>query len=200
MEKAEKQSNFSNYEIIALAIYLLGGESQTIDAEDIAVKSYELAPERFSWRKYPEYISVESVRKRLYETQKDENKCYFTGSDKKGWLLTLRGVQFAKKILTEKSLIQFSKKTHTLKEKQWLKSEKTRMIASEAFQKIQEQGLESVTQQEAESFFRLDEYVTGDTRERKISRIVNNFSDDEILGEFVTVLSEKVQEVRNGKK
>ncbi len=193
MNKVEKQNNYSNYEIIALAIYLLGGDSQTIDAEDIAVKSYELAPERFSWRKYPEYISVESVRKRLYETQKDESKCYFTGSDKKGWLLTLKGVQFAKNILAENTSINLSKKTYTLKEKQWLKSEKTRMMASDAFQKIQEQSLEAVTQQEAESFFRIDEYVTGDTRERKISRIINNFSDDEILGEAVTALSEKIQ-------
>ncbi len=194
MDTIEKQINFSNYEIITLAIYLLGGESQTIDAEDIAIKSYELSPERFSWRKYPEYISVESVRKRLYETQKDESKCYFTGSDKKGWLLTLRGVQFAKKTLSKNSFTQFSKKTHSLKEKQWLKSEKTRMIASEAFQKIQEKGLEIVTQQEVESFFRIDEYVTGEIRERKIARIINNFSDDEILGEVVIALAEKVQE------
>lgn len=199
MNKAENQNSLSNYEIITLAIYLLGGESQMIDAEDIAVKSYELAPERFSWRKYPEYISVESVRKRLYETQKDENKCYFAGSDKKGWLLTLRGVQFAKKVLNEKNSIQLFKKTHSLKEKQWLKSEKTRMIASEAFQKAQEEGIENATRQEAESFFRIDEYVTGDARERKISRIINNFSDDEILGEIVIALAEKLRETENGK-
>lgn len=183
-------NNISNSEIVTLAVYLLGGEFNELDAEDVAVKCFELSPERFSWKKYTQYISLENVRKRLYDARNEE---YLVGSDKKGWLLTRKGLLLSKKLLVNVEEKQFSKKSHTLKEKQWLKSEKTRMMASEAFQKIQQSGFECVSQQEAESFFRIDEYVTGETRERKIVRIVNNFSDDEILGEVVIALADKIQ-------
>jgi len=41
----------SNHEIVTLAVYLPGGDSKRIDTEDVAVKSNELAPGRFTWRK-----------------------------------------------------------------------------------------------------------------------------------------------------
>jgi len=58
--------------------------------------------------------------------------------------------------------------------------------------KLQSNGVDTVTTQEAESFFRVDDYVTGVAREKKISRILNTFRDDPKLGQIVVALSGKV--------
>lgn len=44
----------SNNEIVTLAVFLLGGDSHCVDTEDVAVKVNEIAPGRFTWRKYPD--------------------------------------------------------------------------------------------------------------------------------------------------
>jgi len=53
--------NLANHEIVTIAVFLLGGESHAVDTEDIAVKANEIAPGRFSWRKYPDQINIETV-------------------------------------------------------------------------------------------------------------------------------------------
>ena len=53
----------SNFQIVTVAVYLLGGEARYIDTEDVAMKANELAPGRFSWIKYRDQINIkESVR------------------------------------------------------------------------------------------------------------------------------------------
>ena len=42
-----------NPELIPFAIYQLGGIGEFVDVEDIFVRCFDLAPERFGWRKYP---------------------------------------------------------------------------------------------------------------------------------------------------
>jgi hypothetical protein len=58
---------FANHELVTLAVYLLGGDSKPIDTEDVAIKTNELAPRRFTWRKYPDQINIDTVRKRLWD-------------------------------------------------------------------------------------------------------------------------------------
>lgn len=186
--------SLSNHEIVTLAVYLLGGESQPIDAEDIAIKANEIAPKRFTWLKYPDQISLESVRKRLWDARKPEKGGYLTGSDRQGWLLTENGLRFAKEHLKDINGDLLSRKPLSLKEKRWLRSERIRMLASEAYLKFQGGDLEAITTQEAEAFFRLDDYVMGEARTRKVTRIVNTFGSDLELGQAVKELAGKIRE------
>lgn len=185
---------FSNHEIVTLAVYLLGGESHPVDAEDIAVKANEIAPNRFTWRKYPNQINLESVRKRLWDARKTEKGNYLVGSDKQGWLLTQNGLRFAKEQVRRLDGAELSRKPLGLKEKQWLSRERLRLLGSEAFVRFKTDGLEVVTQQEAEAFFRVDDYVMGEARERKIVRILNLFGDDPELGQAVKKFADKVRQ------
>jgi len=63
------ENTFSNTEIVTIAVYLLGGASNYVDTEDIAVKVDELAPGRFTWRKYSDQINIDNVRKRLSDAK-----------------------------------------------------------------------------------------------------------------------------------
>ena len=91
-----KATPLANHEIVTLAVYLLGGGTQRIDSEDIAVKANEIAPRRFTWRKYSDQINLEAVRKRLWDARKADKGGYVIGSDKVGWALTPNGLSFAR--------------------------------------------------------------------------------------------------------
>ena len=83
--------HFSNLEIVTLTVYLLGGESNYVDLEDVAIKVNELAPGRFAWKKYPDQINIEHVRTSLSDAKKSENGGYVLGSVDEGFVSELEG-------------------------------------------------------------------------------------------------------------
>jgi hypothetical protein len=179
----------SNQEIVTVAVFLLGGGSKPIDTEDVAVKANELAPTRFTWRKYPDQINIETVRKRLWDARRPDKAGFLTGSERVGWSLTQKGLRFAKSLGSGLTKLNLSKDRLSLRERQWQTAERHRLLASEAFESLSRGGERAVKQREAEAFFRLDEYVVGDMRERKILRLVSTFSEDPQLGDAVRRLA-----------
>jgi hypothetical protein len=86
----------ANHEIVALAVYLLGGSTKPIETEDIAVKANQMAPGRFTWTKYRNQINLEIVRVYLSDAKKPSKGAYLDGSGNEGWSLTPRGLAFAR--------------------------------------------------------------------------------------------------------
>lgn len=187
------KKSLSNHEIVTLSVYLLGGESRHVDTEEVAVKANALAPGRFTWRKYPDQINIENVRTFLSDAKKSKNGSYLAGSGKDGWILTEKGFDFAQRRAKDLEGIDLSREPLKPREKQRIRRERVRMLASEAFLKFQSNGVNAVTVQEAEAFFRIDEYVTGQVRERKIIRILNTFGNDPELGQAVKELANKIR-------
>lgn len=67
------------------------------------------------------------------------------------------------------------------------------MLNSDAYRKFTSLGVGAVSREEAEAFFRLNSYVVGEARRRKISRIQNTFGDDGELGLVVKILAENLE-------
>lgn len=183
----------TNHEVVLLAVYLLGGETSPIETEDIAVKVNELAPGAFTWKKYPAQINLEIVRVVLSNLRRDEDGSLLIGKGNDGWMLTERGHQLARAFSENSSRAGGSKTPLSQKEKTWRRSEKVRMLATPAFDKISKGRGGTVTEQEAEAFFRLDSYVTGKAREQKLLRAKNVFGDDPELGEVIKLLEGKIR-------
>lgn len=59
----------SNWEITVYVLHSLGGGLRFISTEDIAKKCFELAPDCFSWIKYPKYPDKEVVRRGLFHAR-----------------------------------------------------------------------------------------------------------------------------------
>jgi hypothetical protein len=78
----------ANHEIVVLAAYLVGAQKMSADTEDVAIKANEIAPGRFSWRKYREQVNIESVRKRLWDATRQDRGAYLIRSEKTGWRLS----------------------------------------------------------------------------------------------------------------
>jgi hypothetical protein len=187
------QNGLSNHEIVTLAVYLLGGDTQYVDTEDIAVKANEIAPGRFTWRKYSDQINIENVRAFLSDAKKEKNGAFLRGAGKDGWLLTESGAAFAKARVDSLENVDLSRERLSVKDRRWLQHERARMLGSEAFTKFSRGMVDVITTQEAESFFRLDVYVTGNVREDKIVRALNAFGSDPKLGPAVKALAPKVR-------
>ena len=103
-------------------------------------------------------------------------------------MLTSAGLKFANTNRTVLQTAGLERKPQSLKERNWQRRERERMLASDAFAKFAASRQAAISAQEAESFFRVDAYVTGSAREEKVLRAKNSFGDDPELGPLIQLL------------
>jgi hypothetical protein len=168
----------ANYEIVVLAAYLAGAWYKHVDTEDVAIKANELAPGRFTWRKYKDQIDIDAVRRPLSEVTTEEKGALLTGSQRGGWLLTEFGCQFAEEKLTSSEGLDLSRTRLSRKEEVWPGRERIRMLAETAYQKFCAGDVDEITSPEAERFFRVNDYVVGDARKGKIALTKRAFANE----------------------
>lgn len=95
-----KKEDLTNVDIVLYALYLLGGTTKKLPTETIAIKSFELAPSRFSWRLYPKYPDLEAVRLALFDARREKNGTLVMGRYGKatgkrvsdGWIFSPKGI------------------------------------------------------------------------------------------------------------
>jgi hypothetical protein len=184
----------SNHQLVVLAAYLAGARKSYADTEDIAIRANEIAPGRFAWRKYPEQINIETVRKRLWDAAKSDKGGYLIGSERDGWLLTEAGLEFCKLNLRALKSTSPRKDRLSLREKSWIDHERIRMLAEPAYRKLSMGNVAEISPIEADRFFRIDEYVVGEARRIKIQRMVEAFKSDPRLAEAVNKIAAMLRE------
>ena len=172
------KERFTNPDIVTIAVYLLGGDSSHVDIEDVAMKANDISPGRFAWRKYPEQVNIFQISNSLSDARKEKNGSYVMGSMQSGWMLTDKGLEFARKRVRELENADLSRKPQTAKERRWEKGERGRLISEPAFIKYHDGQQNDISQAEAEAFFRVNDYVVEQAREKKIIRILNAFGAD----------------------
>jgi hypothetical protein len=188
-------------ELAALALYTLGGGSRVVDTEDVAFKLNELAPGRFSWRKYPDQINLELVRVALSDARKPESGSLVAGKGKRGWSLTAAGQRWAEenasRLLDADLTTDRAERTAgSVDERRWQR-ERVRLLTTGAWQEwTVEADPAAITREAACELFRIDRYVVGRAREIKINRLREMFADDDELTRFIeaaasTVLKEE---------
>lgn len=185
--------SLANHEVVTLAVYLLGGASQPVHTEDVAVRANQLAPGRFTWRKYPDQINLELVRVYLSDAKKVQKGSLLVGSGSGGWLLSVNGLAFARKNLPRIEAADTSRDNLGVRERRWIRAERARILADPTTEKWRSDGAGAITPQEAEALFRVDEYVRGTARSRKVTRILNTYGDDPELGDALRELAAKVR-------
>jgi hypothetical protein len=182
----------TSHHLVVLAAYLLGGERKPIDTEDLAIKAYELAPDRFCWRKYKDRINLELVRVNALHAKNHANGALLRGSGNEGWMLTRAGLMWAESQSDSVEGLRLNRKRN-LKTDRILKAERARLLASDAFLKLRANPRATVTPREVEDFFRIDPYVPEAKREERIQRVFNTFGDDPDLGSVVLELVNLIQ-------
>lgn len=187
-------SVLTNHQLVVLAAFLVGAQASSADTEDIAVKANELAPGRFSWRKYKDQINIDTVRKRLWDATKPEKGGYLIGSERAGWRLTKSGYDFARKRAAAGLIGQPKHARASQVERAAKTREIKRMMGEPALQKFVDGHGSAVTKSEAERFFRIDDYVTGKARSAKIERFRIMAAGDKILTQAIESLANLLAE------
>lgn len=193
---AARVRNLNNVEIVTVAVYLCGGRSEPVDLEDVAFKANKLAPGRFTWRKYKDQISLEHIRVYLSDAKKEKNGCYLTGTGDAGWMLTDAGHRFAQDAAAEVvgKEVALARTRVSVAEKRWMHRERSRLLASDIFIRARQLGVGNVTHRDAALLFKLDDYVRGLARNRKVQRYVALLGADEEVGSVVRALADKLGE------
>ena len=177
-------------EAATLALFAEGGEREPVETEDVAVRVVDIAPGMFSWQKYRDRIDKELVRVALSDAKLKAG--YVIGSHSKGWMLTPEGLEFARANI-DTAGGEGGAQRRRPDDRQW-ERERARLLSSDAYIRLQSDDPDAVTADEADAFFRLNVYVRGPARERKIARIVNHFGDDPELGDAVRLMSARARE------
>lgn len=184
----------ANQELVVIAAYLVGAHAGPADTENIAMQANPLAPGRFSWRKYKEQINIDTVRKRLWDATRPDKGSYLIGSEKGGWRLTKAGYDFAK-AHTDRLDTTPTPVTRTSQiERVAQNREISRMLGEAAFLKFTNDDTASITNSDAERFFRIDDYVTGRAQLAKIERFRIMAARHERLSKAITVIAELIRE------
>lgn len=165
-----------------------GGNRTKVDTEDVADEAAKLAPRLFSWVKYPQRVDKEIVRVALSDAKL--KKKWTIGSHAQGWMLTPEGVAFAQK---NSSRVKAQAGDGPQSRDPKLNQERARLLASEAYARVASDGIDAVTADDADAFFRLIAYVQGQARQRKIAQVENAFRDDPELGAVVVALAERAR-------
>jgi hypothetical protein len=191
VESREKPlTTLTQSQIVALALYSAGGAGTAIDTEDVAVRAQELAPGRFSWRKYPSQINLELVRVALNDARKPEVGALVVGTGREGWSLTVEGRKWAEKHMGMVDSTDLTKRREertagSIDERRWQR-ERLRLLSTEAWRQWSElHAISSITPDAAADLYRVDRYVVGRAREMKVNRMRALFADDVELVQFL---------------
>jgi hypothetical protein len=181
--------------VVTLAAFLLGGDKRVLDTEDIAIKANELAPGRFSWRKYKDQINLEIVRVYLSDAKKKDKGAMVAGSGKTGWTLTAAGRAWARgpgRDFLNAGPEQRLESTHTTSPAETRRHrERGRIQGTRAWSRWTQQ--EEISAREAAEVFRIDTYARGRTLDLKVGRVREMFEDDPELGHFIHRVAAIVQ-------
>lgn len=192
--KKKPKHELANHEVVVLAAYLARAEKVSADTEDIAIKANEIAPGRFSWRKYKDQINIDTVRKRLWDATKPNKGAYLIGSERTGWRLTKTGYDFARRKIRTVAAARLGKQRKSKSEGIAQTRELKRMMSEDAFTKFAQGRPQEITRSEAERFFRIDDYVTGQARAAKIERFKIIVAGNKTLSQALDFLSGLVRE------
>lgn len=93
-------SELSNIDVALFALHRLGGAERPVDTEEIALECWKLVPQKFSWKKYPQYPESEPARSALFDAAKPKHGKLVRGNKSKtGWMLTVAGVDYVRRKL-----------------------------------------------------------------------------------------------------
>jgi hypothetical protein len=172
----------TNAQAVTLAIAALGGATKQIDTEDIAIKAYEICPGKFGWRKYPERIDLIVVRVSLNDAARSRPPL-IRGSIKRGYLLTVEGMQWASTHLAYAAGTAGEAARRNSAEAE-LNRERERLRKSRAYARFVEGRTQDITERDFQEFTRINDYFPMHLRQKRFTTVQNAVSGDKALAEL----------------
>jgi hypothetical protein len=185
----------SNNDIVALAVFILGGAVNQVDIEFVADKAYELAPSKFCWKHFPRRIDLRVVQYALKNACKEES-AKITGSIRHGYQMTPEGIEWAERISSQG--ISQVEATRAESQGHIVELERKRLRHSIAFAKFAKGEQEEITRRDFQAFVRINEYFPPNLKSERIQRVANVAEGQSDLRQLWQFLEQRFLEVEHG--
>ncbi len=173
--------DFSNHQLVTIAVAQLNGDSVFVDREDIAIRVDSLAKGRFNWRKYPDRIDLVTIVVALRDAKKSKNGSLLVGDNNKGWMLSPEGVKFVKSLDIELFQASESAKQRRLSIGETIEVERDRLRRTNAYKLFTEDKRNEITQQDFYQFARVNDYFRNRARQRRFTIVESAVMGDQML-------------------
>jgi len=177
----------SNPELVTFAVYNLGGSISPVDLEDVAINVYNLAPKRFSWKKYEDKIDLRIVLYSVNDAIKP-NVGFLKGNSKHGYMLTKIGMSWISKIENREI---FTKSSRKLSSFDLLDKEKERLLRTTAYRKFLVGESDHISIIDFREFTRVNDNFPEHLRNQRFTKIQNITDSDETLSKIWGFLKNK---------
>ena len=187
------------YEIVVLAVADLGGAARFVDTEDVAIRSHELAPSLFSWRKHPQQVNLEIVRVSLSDAKKQKNGQLLSGSGRDGWRLTRKGLDWVSSGTAPKQVAArgaVTKRTSGSIDTVRMARGISWIESSSAWSSWKTGS--GISQDEARALFRIDSYASEQLIDIKITRLLSAFDPKTEHRKFLEAAAALIREMGVG--
>ena len=185
-----QRDEFSKPQLVTIAVALLGGDTVYVDREDVAIKVNDIAPGRFNWRRYPERINLAAVGGAL-GSAKTRRVGLVVGSNKTGWMLSSKGLKWAKTVDLDAIYDELSTKRGKASLSANQELERNRLFNTKAYNLFVAGKSKAITVQDFYEFARVNEYFQIKTRQRRYAIIANAVGDDDTLSKLWDLLQTK---------
>ncbi len=168
-----------NRQLLTVALGNLGGHEHSVHTEDVALEADRLAPGRFTWRKYPQYVDINVVLQGLGDARREKYGGFVVGNNVKGWMLTKAGQIWAKDMLASdrlelSSLIRSGKGSVIFSQRQEL----FRLRSTDAYRLFAKGHQAEITRSHLFEFARINEYFSTNARGRRFSFVAATLCGD----------------------
>jgi len=180
-KRTDVKQEYMKTDIVTIAVCQLGGALHHIHLEDVAIKSAELSPKAFSWKKYPERINLEQVRLTLKNELASKGRRVI-GSIRDGWMLSPKGLHWCIANITNDA-------RQSLMDQ--IQKEVARAKKTEAFTKTINNKIDEVSNVDVKILLRVDEYFSARNRRERVLALSNAALLDSQLDFVLTSLRER---------
>ena len=182
-----KKTELSNLQIVVVAVARLGGETQSIHIEDIAVEAYSIAPGKFAWHKYPEHIDLDLVRRTLTNAAAKSSPLIL-GSVRKGWMLSKYGIQWIEKNVQNLPALSGYRRGSV---SDAIEMEKIRLRETRAWQKFKSGLTDRINLNDLFEFARVNEYFSDAKRRERFNIVASAVDGDSELAPLWQLLQQR---------
>ena len=184
-------TELSNHQIVTIVVALLGGISNHVDREDIAIRANELVTGKFNWRRYPNRIDLSTIQIALNDAKKSKNGALLVGNNSRGWMLGPNGVSWLRYIITHQKIEEFPEPQIITSIENLLETERKRLLSSHAYQLFIQGKAKDIILSDFYDFVHVNEYFQAKARERRYTIIKNSIMGDQILEDLWAYLQGK---------
>jgi hypothetical protein len=176
-------------DFVVFALSISGGATNKVDIEYIAEAAYQLSPERFQWKYFPERIDLRTVQYALKDCL-HEKPSRIRGSIKHGYQLTNVGLTWVSDV-RELPLISAEDNDIAISPMKVIRSERHRLRNTSAYAKYAKGASDELTRRDFESFVRVNSYFPSHLRDERMQRVQNVVDGDMDLSKLWKILCEK---------